>query len=361
MKQTKSHDFYSDQMRSSIKRIFIFAVMVGVVFSAACATKVSSSHVAPARLPVEQLQSLAVVTAPGLYSIYADAATELGVYTSRYLEETGFYRIVQGYPRVLTRDILRPSKDDPLISWARNQGAAGVCILDIEEVRVRSDVTYEQRREEVHTGQYRDRVYIEDNQVKKHREEIVRHETRMIPTLRKRGELRAALTLIDVGTASVRTTQTYEKTLNKTAYGESYERSIDSDTRMIETMARSIAKDIARDLTPHQVEEKVALAEDSKCSDGNRLARQGKWDEATQSWNDVANTDPSNSAAQYNLGVAAEVSRRYKEALGYYEKAASVDPKPLYEDAVRRMRTRLHDQERLDMQMEGRSAGQSSE
>jgi tetratricopeptide (TPR) repeat protein len=85
-----------------------------------------------------------------------------------------------------------------------------------------------------------------------------------------------------------------------------------------------------------------------------KLAQKGEWDAAVEFWKSLADSDPDNHAALYNLGVAAEVAKDYAGAERYYIAALDIKDKRRYRKALERAGRLIRDKERLDEQMEGK-------
>jgi len=315
----------------------------------ACATKVKAQYVAPAQFSVAGITRLAVAEFRAYGGMSSSMAPELSDRIARELTGEGFFTVVPGAPRVSAE-----GGGAGWRAWAQDNDVEGVLAGTIDEARVRHEVSHERTKEEVHTGRYRDEVYIEGGQVRKRRVEIVRQETRLIPTVRKYAELNATVALLNARTGARLSSQTYRKTSSSYAQGEGRARSMDSDTYLLEKLAAEIARDVVRDLVPHAQQEKIALAEDKACVEGLKRARQGDWAGARSAWEQVVAADPANHAALYNMGVAAEIAQRYEEAREYYAKAAAIERKDLYTKALARVEQRLRQQRQLNEQLKGR-------
>jgi tetratricopeptide (TPR) repeat protein len=70
------------------------------------------------------------------------------------------------------------------------------------------------------------------------------------------------------------------------------------------------------------------------------MAKDGKWEEAIQIWEQVIRDEPDNAAAYYNLGVAYEGlgdMENLVKARGLYQSAASFGEKSLYAEGMKRV------------------------
>ncbi len=72
----------------------------------------------------------------------------------------------------------------------------------------------------------------------------------------------------------------------------------------------------------------------------------GEWEKGVEIWKDVLNTEPENSAAFYNLGIAYENigdSENLKIAQKMYKKAVKYGDKAIYLDAMQRIKETIRD------------------
>ncbi len=336
--------------RPSMRRLATVILMIAVaVCLGACATKVKAEYMAPAQFAIGGITRLAVAEFRAYGGMSSSMAPELSDRIVRELSGEGFFTVVPGAPRVSAE-----GGGAGWRSWAQDNDVHGVLAGTIDEARVRHEVSHERIKEDVHTGRYRDEVYIEGGQVRKRRVEIVRQETRLIPTVRKYAELNATVALLDARTGVRVSSQTYRKTSSTYAQGEDRVRSMDADDYVLEKLASQIAREVVRDLVPRAVQEKITLADDKACAEGLKRARQGDWADARTAWERVVAADPANHVALYNIGVAAEIAQHYAEARDYYAKAAAIERKDLYTKALARVEQRLRQQRQLNEQLKGR-------
>lgn len=76
-------------------------------------------------------------------------------------------------------------------------------------------------------------------------------------------------------------------------------------------------------------------------SQGNRHAAKRDWQAAEAAWTEVTESDPENEAAWYNLGIAAEVRRDYRLAQERFRRAAQIEAREEYSEALARVERSL--------------------
>jgi len=109
------------------------------------------------------------------------------------------------------------------------------------------------------------------------------------------------------------------------------------------------ARDTVHLIAPHQVPVEVVLAKEGfgkaarLIRRGNQAAARGDWDSAASNWRAALEVDQENHAALYNLGIAHEAKYRFEEAEVLFAKAYSIGRRPLYAQALRRVKRNWED------------------
>lgn len=308
----------------------------------------------PARFPVHGITKLAV----GEFEADCTRCSRLGEMLADEvtvrLQGKGFYEIIPGKPVVGERETTGGARMSELRAWGREHGVNGILGGTIRDVDVDRTWTTRQVTEKEHTGRYHTRVYVEDGQVKKHQEEIIRDVVKYIPMVQVNVRVEAAAGLYDLTSGERLEVHEYRERDSRYLEGEFHVRDVIDADAMVDRLIRRIAGKIVDDLVPHQVSEKLKLASDKDCAAGMKLARQGDWEGARRAWSAVVQADPRNHAAFYNLGIAAEVSGDYDAARVNYEHALSINEKDLYRAALYRVRNRMLEQDELKRQMRDR-------
>jgi len=147
--------------------------------------------------------------------------------------------------------------------------------------------------------------------------------------------------LIDVRTghtlAKDRTTASYKGELTDDRTGPT------SRQKVLAKLVREAAAKAARKITPHRTQLDVCLAGatfgkgSGAIRQGNKLAVQGDWANAMESWQSVLVEDPKNAAALYNLGVACEATNDFDRARSMYSAAGERSDNEMYRAALARV------------------------
>jgi len=334
------------------KRTVFFAAVFLLLCS--CGTKVKARHLAPARFPVGGIHKLAVAEFhnPTL-TVYPWGKILSDRITSK-LKSENFFEVVLGDTGTGPSSIDESGVDPRWRRWGELYNVDGVLTGDITDVGVIKDIYHDKRTREVHTGRYRNEVYVEGGQVRKRRVEIIDKVTEFIPIITKSARLKVTVTLLDVATGSVIQKESYSARKRERKEGEVYLRDIVTDREILERLVNEISSKVVKDMVPHPVVENINVLTERGCKEGAELAKDGRWAEAEQSWRGVLAAEPDNDAAMYNLGVAAEVAGRYGEAANRYLNAMELTGKKSYKKAWERANRLDIDKEKLDEQMEGR-------
>ena len=117
----------------------------------------------------------------------------------------------------------------------------------------------------------------------------------------------------------------------------------DSEPRVMQRLIAACATEAVAKIVPHETSVPVPLANQMfgkglfAVRAGNRLARAGDWEMASNKWRDALSADPENSAAMYNLGLAREAARDFDEAARMYAAAAALDESERCQNALQRV------------------------
>ena len=90
----------------------------------------------------------------------------------------------------------------------------------------------------------------------------------------------------------------------------------------------------------------MGIGGNKKVKEGIKCAKNGEWEKGVEIWKDVLNTEPENSAAFYNLGIAYENIgdlENLKIAQKMYKKAVKYGDKEIYLDALYRVKAAISD------------------
>ena len=90
----------------------------------------------------------------------------------------------------------------------------------------------------------------------------------------------------------------------------------------------------------------MGMGGNKKVKEGIKCAKNGEWEKGMEIWKDVLNTEPENSAAFYNLGIAYEKIgdlENLKIAQKMYKKAVKYGDKAIHLDAMQRIKETIRD------------------
>jgi tetratricopeptide (TPR) repeat protein len=90
----------------------------------------------------------------------------------------------------------------------------------------------------------------------------------------------------------------------------------------------------------------MGIGGNKKVKEGIKCAKNGEWEKGIEIWKDVLHTEPENSAAFYNLGIAYETIgnlENLKIAQKMYKKAVKYGDKEIYLDAMQRIKETIRD------------------
>lgn len=300
-----------------------------ILTCSACAPSVTARRMVPAAYPIAGIHTLAIrdfTVAGGS----ARAARRVQRALERKLRGEPFYRIA-------------------------DEGASDALLSGRVSSSFTSRRTEEKVTEEKGTGRYRDEVYYEDGQRKTRRVEIKKTVTRAEPTVVQRAEVVLNLTLVRLPEEQLLTEDRIDESEEKRATGDSSVKALPSANRMWDELADAVAARAFANLVPHTLDYTIRYEQDDSCTEGIKRAKDGDMAGALASWRAVQKTEPRNSAAVYNEGVALEAHGDYEEARRAYVAAQAIASKKRYAEAIERIDRAIADRARLQRQMEGRS------
>lgn len=95
----------------------------------------------------------------------------------------------------------------------------------------------------------------------------------------------------------------------------------------VEGVLRGLAGGLVNRVMPYVTETHGELLVEKAVKDGNKDARDGKFQEAVDFWIGVINVDPYNASAHYNIGLAFEAQDDLDNAKVWYGKAGALQQK----------------------------------
>ena len=149
------------------------------------------------------------------------------------------------------------------------------------------------------------------------------------------------LTVIDVASGQVRqrqqSTKTYKGEIEDKPGGP------DSEDQLFRRLAGQCTNELLSNTFAQRTTVPVYLASAGSGAGaehiqrGNGLAQRGDWGAAQSAWQAALATNPNDDAALYNLGLACEAQRDYRQAAGHYAAARRLNDSEPYREAVERV------------------------
>lgn len=130
--------------------------------------------------------------------------------------------------------------------------------------------------------------------------------------------------------------------------------------KVLARLSREAALKVVPKIAPHQATAEVQLAAvgfsvgAAETRKGNRLAAEGKWEDAIRSWEEAVDNNRANHAAMYNLGVGYEAVGEFEQAAKMYRTAVRMSNSPMYQAAIERVEQAGHEHYLATMQLEQR-------
>jgi len=168
--------------------------------------------------------------------------------------------------------------------------------------------------------------------------------------------------LIDVETAKI----VYANNITKTATSSACEDSktpLATEYELIE-QAKNFAKEgFRKDVAPHYVTFEIKLMDstegitstdaENKFKQGLDYAKNNRLDRACELWGEARILSPNSPSILYNLGICAEVTGNFEQAMELYQKADRAYGKPdeRISSALHRVKNQIQQQEKLKEQL----------
>jgi len=135
--------------------------------------------------------------------------------------------------------------------------------------------------------------------------------------------------------------------------------SLPTKGEVLDELVQACVDEFVAMLAPHEVAVRLPLARSNLfqrgqalVNKGNDFAKRGRWEEATATWEQALDVNPTNDAALYNLAVAHSVQNEFTLAEDFAIKAMNLKHRELYADGLEQIRQRatVHEQMRQQRQ-----------
>lgn len=156
----------------------------------------------------------------------------------------------------------------------------------------------------------------------------------------RKAKMQADFALIDLkkGGRLVSRALTEEYSSGKSIIEENQKLPAEDEIKRI--LAREVVHKFFNDIAPKNIAVKRAIEKGTALLDSGAVhARAGRWNKATEFWNEAQKNQPTDGRIYYNLGVASEAMGNYDQAASYYKKATLLSPKKKsYQSSIENMK-----------------------
>jgi curli biogenesis system outer membrane secretion channel CsgG len=171
----------------------------------------------------------------------------------------------------------------------------------------------------------------------------------------RRGTVAVNFRVVDVETGKLLAAHSDSKSYSGDKVVDGGSGSLKPEGEILDELSGSVALAFAELIAPHSVSERRVLESGSgKIQEGRKYALAGLWPEAEAAWQEAVRTAPGNPSAHYDLGIAREVQGDLDGAEALFKKAAGLQSKKLYIDAISRIRQERKEKARLEEQLKNR-------
>lgn len=328
--------------------------VLALFFGAGCATKTTVSSIQPAEVSLGSVRTLAVLPFEGEYG-----GPVCAEFTTR-LTDVDHFSLVDP-TRMNTLDKVAYNQvEDPRLLPGFKRLMADAVVTGRVEASVEDETGQDLVDVKVGTGQYKKEKNLFGQEVDV---EIMRTVKRPVKYVIRKASLSASIKVFDLATKKIVVTDRVTESVSE-KYGGDHEykghnaqklAALPAKNALLEDLAKKAALELAGKISPSRVHREVAFAGgNSDVDKGIEFARRGLFDDAVEIWEAETRKDPENHAAWYDLGVAYE-SRGdlagLERAREMYRKAARLDGKKLYLDALGRINTVIRDRMEYEKQL----------
>lgn len=169
----------------------------------------------------------------------------------------------------------------------------------------------------------------------------------------RRGTVAVNFRVVDVETGRLLVAHSDSKSYSSGKVVEGSYRELKPAGEILQSLSSQLVDKFVSMIAPHKVSERRMLESGTgKISEGKKFAQAGLWDEAIACWKKAIQTMPKVSSGYYNLGIAYEIKGDLDKAETLFKKAASLNQKKLYMEAIARVRHEKEEQVKLKEQLQ---------
>jgi len=169
----------------------------------------------------------------------------------------------------------------------------------------------------------------------------------------RRGTVAVNFRVVDVETGRLLVAHSDSKSYSSGKVVEGSYRELKPAGEILQDLSSQLVEKFVGMISPHKVSERRVIESGSgKIYEGKKFAQAGLWDEAIACWKEAIQRMPKVSAGYYNLGLAYEIKGDLDRAETLFKKAASLNQKKLYMEAILRVRKEKEEQAKLKEQLQ---------
>lgn len=335
-------------------------ILFAMIIMFGCAVKTKVYGIKPAEVSLGGIRTLAILKFDGRYgeTVRSDFYNKLA--------EVQHFELIDTTQMSVLEKVIYDQIDDPRVLPAlENLHADGIITgrvtADINDIRGTDQVQMK-----VGTGRYTEQKNIFGKWVNV---EIKRTVLRPVAYIIRQASLTTDFKIFDLRTRRIVATGKVTKNYNN-KFGGCEEKALFSGDQLselparnqtINELSRKVAATLVAKISPTRITTVVQFDDGSQYAFGGHnmikrgieFAKRGVWAEAMEIWQEVIKTEPTNSAAYYNLGVGYESFgglKNLKIARQMYKKAAMCGDNNLYIDGVARINTAIYNFQKYEQQ-----------
>ena len=332
-----------------MKRVLSVILLFPLLFS--CSQKVMINVKKPAQYNVSDIKRVAVFDFAGPGNSGQMLATKF----TNQLWKSQYFSLMERkeLKKILDEHALQMSgivNDSTVVEFGKLIGVDGIIVGDVTAYDISDRRGREKVKEKVWKGDYEtdkkgNVIYVTEGR-KKVKKKLYVEELVERAFINRTVSVAAGFRLISIETGEIRASDSDSKSSSRKYYP--HKDNIPSGDQVLDALSDQVVSKFIPMITPYNVAVSKEFDEDNDQVDlGIEFAQQNLWDKAEQIWQAEVAKDPQNSAALYNLGIAAEVMGDLDTAEQYYDQALSIEPKDLYMEALSNIRKRKIEHEKL--------------
>ena len=335
-------------------------VVLGLVLWMGCASnKATLKVMAPAEVNVQDIRRIAVVDFRGPQNSGQAVASKL----IARLWESNFYTLVERseLQRILEEHAIGMSgvvDVNTAVEAGKLLGVDAILLGEVIQYQVEDSKDHRKVKRKVWTGEYerdaKGNIIYEKTlfggkvKKKKYKEVLVTEEI-----LTRSGTVTVGFRMVDVRTAEIRATRQVSHTFQRTVVVGKEQ--LPARGEILNQLLDKCVNEIVNMLVPHEVQVTVQFEKGSDALNrGIELAKSGLWDKAVAVWEAAVKKNPADPRAWYNLGIGYEALLQLDKAEKAFDRAVSLKTKKLYIQALKRVRERKREMQKLQRQLQNR-------